>query len=54
MWHEAQTIMGAEDPPWIPVGQIKDLTYSRADIAGYEANPLYIQTYDYYALNRSG
>jgi peptide/nickel transport system substrate-binding protein len=53
MWRDAQTIMGTEDPPWIPVGQIKDLTYSRADIAGYEANPVYIQTYDYYALSRT-
>jgi peptide/nickel transport system substrate-binding protein len=54
MWQEAQTIMGSEDPPWIPVGQILDLTYSRSDVRGYETNPLYIQTYDYYALSRSG
>jgi peptide/nickel transport system substrate-binding protein len=54
MWKEAQTIMGQEDPPWIPVGQIIDLTYSRSDIKGYAPNPLYIQTYDYYALSRSG
>jgi peptide/nickel transport system substrate-binding protein len=53
MWLEAQTIMGEQDLPWIPIGQIKDLTYSRTDIQGYEANPLYIQTYDYYALSRT-
>jgi peptide/nickel transport system substrate-binding protein len=53
MWHQAQVIMGQQDLPWIPVGQIKDLTYSRSDIRGYEANPLYIQTYDYYSLSRS-
>lgn len=54
MWHDAQTIMGQTDQPWIPTGQIIDLTYVRADIAGYVPNPLYIQTYDYYALTRTG
>jgi peptide/nickel transport system substrate-binding protein len=53
MWTEAQTIMGQDDPPWIPVGQVLDLTYLRSDITGYQTNPLYIQTYDFYALGRS-
>ena len=54
MWHEAQVIMGQTDPPWIPTGQIIDTSYLRADIDGYVPNPLYIQTFDYYALTRSG
>ena len=53
MWKSAQTIMGQDDPPWIPVGQIVDNSYLRSDIQGYVANPLYVQTYDFYALSRS-
>jgi peptide/nickel transport system substrate-binding protein len=53
MWAKAQTIMGQDDPPWLPVGQIIDTTYLRSDIAGYVANPLYVLSYDYYALSRS-
>jgi ABC-type transport system substrate-binding protein len=53
MWKNAQTIMGQEDPPWIPVGQIVDNSYLRSDIQGYLANPLYVLTYDFYALSRS-
>ncbi|MGZ6545503.1 MAG: ABC transporter substrate-binding protein [Actinomycetota bacterium] len=53
MWKSAQTIMGQDDPPWIPVGQIVDNSYLRSDIQGYVANPLYVLTYDFYALSRS-
>ncbi len=53
MWTRAQEIMGREDPPWIPIGQIVDTSYLRGDIDGYVANPLYVLTYDYYALSRA-
>ncbi len=52
MWLQAQQIMGSEDPPWIPLGQIVDTTYLRSDIKAYVANPLYVLSYDYYALSR--
>jgi peptide/nickel transport system substrate-binding protein len=53
MWTKAQAIMGQDDPPWLPIGQIIDTTYLRSDVGGYVANPLYVLSYDYYALSRS-
>ena len=50
--HEAQNIMTEQDPPIIPVGQQLDDTYFRNDIQGQVFNPLYILTWDYYALSR--
>lgn len=50
--HEAQDIMTRIDPPIIPVGQQLDDTYFRNDIQGQVFNPLYILTWDYYALHR--
>jgi ABC-type transport system substrate-binding protein len=52
LWSEAQTVMGQQDPPWIPLGQIIDTSYLRTDIKGYVANPVYVQSYDFYALSR--
>jgi peptide/nickel transport system substrate-binding protein len=52
MWHQAQTVMGSEDPPWIPLGQIIDTSYLRTDVKGYVANPVYVESYDFYALSR--
>jgi peptide/nickel transport system substrate-binding protein len=52
LWDEAQIVMGQEDPPWIPVGQIIDTSYLRTDIKGYVANPIYVQSPDFYALSR--
>jgi peptide/nickel transport system substrate-binding protein len=52
LWREAQTVMGSEDPPWLPLGQIIDLSYLRTDIKGYVANPIYVQSYDFWALSR--
>jgi peptide/nickel transport system substrate-binding protein len=49
---EAQDIMTRIDPPAIFVGQRLDETYLRNDIHGQVFNPLYIQTFDYYALHR--
>jgi peptide/nickel transport system substrate-binding protein len=50
---EAQRIMSEDvDPPIIPVGQPIDVTYYRNDIKGQVSNPLYIFTWDFYALNR--
>jgi len=50
---EAQDILVQQDPAWIPVGQQLDDTYFRSDLAGQVFNPLYILTWDYYALSRS-
>jgi peptide/nickel transport system substrate-binding protein len=50
--HEAQNIMTEQDPPIIPVGQQLDETYFRKDVQGQVFNPLYILTWDYYALSR--
>jgi peptide/nickel transport system substrate-binding protein len=50
---EAQDILVRQDPAWIPVGQQLDETYFRADIAGQVFSPVYILTWDYYALSRS-
>ena len=50
---EAQRLMGQDvDPPIIPVGQPIDTTYYRTDIKGQVSNPLYIFTWDFYALSR--
>jgi hypothetical protein len=40
------------DPPVIAVGQHLESTYFRDDIQGHEFNPLYIATFDFYALHR--
>lgn len=48
----AQDILVRQDPAWIPVGQQLDETYFRSDIKGQVFNPLYILTWDYYALSR--
>jgi peptide/nickel transport system substrate-binding protein len=53
LWHQAQTVMGKEDPPWIPLGQIIDTSYVRTDLKGYVPNPVYVQSYDFYALSRT-
>jgi peptide/nickel transport system substrate-binding protein len=53
LWHQAQTAMGKEDPPWIPLGQIIDTSYLRTDVKGYVANPVYVESYDFYALSRA-
>jgi peptide/nickel transport system substrate-binding protein len=52
LWSDAQTVMGSQDPPWLPLGQIIDTSYLRTDIKGYVANPVYVQSYDFYALSR--
>ena len=49
---ELQDIAVHQDPAWIPVGQQLDETYFRSDIQGQVFSPLYILTWDYYALSR--
>jgi peptide/nickel transport system substrate-binding protein len=49
---EMQDIVVRQDPAWIPIGQQLDETYFRKDIKGQVFNPLYILTWDYYALSR--
>ncbi len=53
MWRQAQTVMGNDDPPWIPLGQIIDTSYLRTDVKGYVANPVYVDSYDFYSLSRA-
>jgi peptide/nickel transport system substrate-binding protein len=53
LWREAQTVMGKEDPPWLPLGQIIDNSYLRTDVKGYVSNPVYVQSYDFHALSRA-
>jgi len=53
LWRQAQTVMGQQDPPWIPLGQIIDTSYLRTDVKGYVANPVYVQSYDFHALSRA-
>jgi peptide/nickel transport system substrate-binding protein len=53
LWHQAQTVMGEQDPPWLPLGQIIDTSYLRTDLKGYVPNPVYVQSYDFYALSRA-
>lgn len=48
----AQDLMTRVDPPVIAVGQHLESTYFRDDILGHEFNPLYIATFDFYALHR--
>jgi peptide/nickel transport system substrate-binding protein len=48
----AQDLMTRVDPPVIAVGQHLESTYFRDDIQGHEFNPLYIATFDFYALHR--
>jgi peptide/nickel transport system substrate-binding protein len=52
LFKEAQDILVRLDPAWIPVGQQLEETYFRRDIAGQVFNPLYVQTWDFYALYR--
>jgi peptide/nickel transport system substrate-binding protein len=52
MFKEMQDIAVRQDPAWIPVGQQLDETYFRNDIKGQVFSPLYILTWDYYALSR--
>ena len=52
LWRQAQVVMGEEDPPWIPLGQIIDTSYLRSDVQGYVPNPVYVLSYDFYALSR--
>jgi peptide/nickel transport system substrate-binding protein len=49
---QMQDIVVRQDPAWIPVGQQLDETYFRSDIKGQVFSPLYILTWDYYALSR--
>ncbi len=52
MFARAQDIMTRVDPPMIAVGQHLESTYLRDDIKGHVFNPLYIATFDFYALHR--
>jgi len=48
-----QQILSVTDPAWIPVAQEKVAIAFRNDIRGFVANPVYEETFDFYALSRS-
>jgi peptide/nickel transport system substrate-binding protein len=48
-----QQILSVTDPAWIPVAQEKVGIAFRSDIHGFIANPVYEETFDFYALWRS-
>jgi peptide/nickel transport system substrate-binding protein len=48
-----QEILSAEDPPAIYYLQREWTTVLRQDIAGFEFNPIYIGTFDFYRLSRT-
>ena len=52
LFKEAQDILVRLDPAWVPVGQQLEETYFRRDIGGQVFNPLYVSTWDFYALFR--
>lgn len=54
LYKEFQDIVIRQDPAWIPLIEPPDEAVLRKDIGGYEANPLYRGTFDFYRLYRIG
>lgn len=50
---EAQNILTEQDPPAIYYGQLKWYTVLRANIQGFEPNPLYLSSYPFYQMSRA-
>jgi peptide/nickel transport system substrate-binding protein len=48
----AQDILIRQDPAWIPTGGQLQQSYFRNDVKGEVSNPLYTDTFNYYALSR--
>ncbi len=49
---EAQNILTEQDPPAIFFGSVKWYTILRSDVRGFEWNPIYLSTYDFYRMYR--
>lgn len=49
---EAQQILTKDDPPAIYWGTVKYYTVLSSDIAGFQWNPVYLATYDFYKMHR--
>jgi hypothetical protein len=50
---EAQQILTELDPPAIYYGEFLWTTVLRADIVGFNFNPLYLSAYPFYRMSRS-
>jgi len=54
LYKEFQDIVIRQDPAWIPLIEPPDQAIFRKDIRGYQGNPLYRGTFDFYRLTRAG
>jgi peptide/nickel transport system substrate-binding protein len=53
LMQEAQNILTEQDPPAIYYGQLQWYTILRADIQGFEPNPLYLSSYPFHQMSRA-
>jgi peptide/nickel transport system substrate-binding protein len=51
---EAQNILTEQDPPVIYYGQVVRYTVLGKDIQGFVPNPLYLDSFNFYGMSRSG
>lgn len=49
---EAQNILTEQDPPCIYYGALKHYAVLRTDIRGFDWNPIYLGTFDFYKMHR--
>jgi ABC-type transport system substrate-binding protein len=54
LYKEFQDIVIRQDPAWITLIEPPDEAVLRIDIGGYQANPLYRGTFDFYNMYREG
>jgi peptide/nickel transport system substrate-binding protein len=50
---EAQNILTEQDPPCIYYGAVKYYTILQKNIQGFQANPLYLDAYNFYDMSRA-
>jgi peptide/nickel transport system substrate-binding protein len=50
---EAQNILTEQDPPAIYYGEVKYYTVLKKEIQGFVANPLYLDSYNFYGMSRA-
>lgn len=53
LMQEAQNILTEQDPPCIFLGQHRFVTVLGADVRGFVGNPLYLNQYPFYRMNRA-
>lgn len=54
LYKEFQDIVVRQDPAWIPLVERPDVRVLRKDIGGFQANPIYVETFDFFRLYRIG